>query len=171
MTACLPADRVLEALVDTYRAYFDIETVDDRQLRYIATMRSMTEGYILTKKANMWSVRDEEHILIYDTRDLDADILGSIITDSLSRSKNMISPGKDHRCTVITSIVLCNRLDQTCHDRVVKYKYARSFRLMLNGWMEHHIVIIPLNGDSPTCSRHAEGHVDNAMRVLDRCIG
>ena len=170
MTACLPADRVLEALIDTYRAYFDIETVDGQQLKYIATMRSMTEGYILTKKANIWRVRDEEHILIYNTQALDADILESITTDSLSRSKDMVSPGKDHRCTIITSIVLCDYLDRACHERVVKYTYARSFRLMLNGWMEHHLVIIPLNGDSPICSRHAKGHVDNAMKVLGGCI-
>ena len=161
----------LSELIDSYRAYFDIEMVDDGSLRCIASYHSRTEGYVLTKKVGLWSVKDDEYVMFHVSEDVSEESLNGMISKSLTHSKDLIVPDKDHRSSMLTSIIVCKRLEPKCVKTIKSYKYHRNFRFMLNGWMDHRLVLLSLNDGVSISDRLGKGPLENALRVLEKVKG
>lgn len=158
----------LSSLIDSYRAYYDVESVDRPPLRYIASFHSKSEGYVLVKRANLWSADDNEYVMFYTVDRLTEGLLDDIISMSLAHSKGLIVPGKGHRSSTVTTVILCDSTEPKCVKTIRSYRFHRSFRFSLNGWMDHRLVLLSLGDGVFESSRLGRDPLRNALAVLDR---
>ena len=64
----LSRDSVLEAVLNSYRNYFDIEKVTNQgSLVAKAQFHSRTEKFVLTKSVKMWGVETNDYVYVYST--------------------------------------------------------------------------------------------------------
>ena len=158
----------LSSLIDSYRAYYDVERVDQGPLRYLASFHSRSEGYVLVKRANLWSADDNEYVMFYTVDRLTEGLLEDLISKSLAHSKELIVPKKGHRSSTVTSIVLCDSVEPKCVKTVKSYRFHRSFRFTLNGWMDHRLVLLALGDGVFESSRLGKVPLKNALAVLEK---
>ena len=161
----------LSSLIDSYRSYFDIEVRNEGTLRCIATYNSRTEGYVLTKRANLWSMRDDEYVMFHTVDVLTDDVLDTIISNDLAYSDSVIVPNRDHRSSTVTSILICGYAEPKCVRTVERYRYHRNYRFMLRGWMDHRIVLLSLDDGCGTSNRLGREPLGNALDVLRKVQG
>lgn len=161
-------DAFLLELIDSYRSYFDIDMREDGALRCIASYHSRTEGYVLTKKVGIWAVKDDEYVLFYLLDQLTEDSLNDVISKSLALSEGLIVPDGNHRSSMLTSIIVCRTAEPKCVKRIQGYRFHRNFKFMLNGWMDHRMVLMSLDDSVHTSDRLGKDPLDNAMTVLGR---
>ena len=161
----------LSSLIDSYRSYFDIEVRNEGTLRCIATYNSRTEGYVLTKRANLWSMRDDEYVMFHTVDVLTDDVLDTIISNDLAYSDSVIVPDRDHRSSTVTSILICGYAEPKCVRTVERYRYHRNYRFMLRGWMDHRIVLLSLDDGHGTSNRLGREPLENALDILRKVHG
>lgn len=134
-----------------FEKYYDIKEYNLLNPKYVAVFHASLERYVLTRKANLWTADDNEYVFFYEGGILTEDELKKNIDTSLSLSRDFIKPDRNHRSSIATSIMVYGSADPGVRKSVEKYRYYRSFKFTLNGWMRHRIIVLNV-GDSEVYS-------------------
>lgn len=134
----------LDRILDQYSAYYDVARVEgDGRPAATAVFHSRGERYLLTRSVNMWAVEDHEYVFFFTVGDLDEAAYESCIDISLSEGMDMIHPSNEHRSSTITTIIICDSVSQSVAKEIKRHSHHRSFRMTLDGWMDHRVVAVP----------------------------
>ena len=104
----------LERLKDSYKHYYDIH--EDGVWTFRAEFHSKNEGYILSKDAKLWSAEDHEYAYFISSERTGLDFVTSIVESSLEDAMNRITPGPEHRSSLITTVIITGSSDEYCRE-------------------------------------------------------
>lgn len=134
----------LDRILEQYSAYYDVTRIDgDGCPAATAVFHSRGEKYLLTRSVNMWSVEDHEYVFFFTVGDLDGSVYEKCMDISLSKGMEMVHPSSEHRSSTITTIVICDSISQSVAKEIKRHSHHRSFRMTLDGWMDHRVVAVP----------------------------
>lgn len=135
----------LEALLNSYTAYFDIErdvTVPGGFFSALAKYRLREENYIMTRANTVYATEQYEYVYFFLAEHLDAETLRRQIELSREAGLALIDPHKEHMFSYVTLVVLAGTIDPEAKKLIKRYRFRKNFWLALHGWMEYHIAAV-----------------------------
>ncbi len=150
------ADRklFLEKLLEEYRKSFDITQDYEIGGVYAAAygyFSTVSEKYVLSPKANLWSIHGYEHILFLE-RDMIDDKALEDIRELMERHmapelvcKGKKYPEKDHMYSYLTVAFLCEHSPaEEVLRSLEKFRYEKDYLFNFRGHTEAHLVLMDL---------------------------
>lgn len=164
----LTREEMVEKLLKSYRAYYDITMAEEKDKPLVARCDyfERSQKYVLSKKAELWSANCEEFLYLFTVPHLTQEIYKKceklVSEDGMERMH--IGPG--HMYSYITAIILCDTCDEDAARALKKSRIHKSFHFSLHGWMEYHAAAV-LAGESRILN-NAEGRcvVKTLKKVL-----
>ena len=153
----------LEKILEEYAKSFDI--VRDYEIGGIRAdaygyFSAVSEKYVLSPKANLWSIHGFEHILFFmrDTLTLqDLDNVRELMHAHMAPElvcKGKKYPEKDHMYSYLTVVFLCDHTPDENVIRAVKsFRYEKDYLFTLRGHTEGHIVLMDMSGGKVCANR------------------
>lgn len=158
---------VVDRMLGSYSAYYDIEDVSEGDLVARMEFHFRGEQYMLTRRVNLWSEEDHEYVYLFSGGSLDEAGLDAALSLSLDDGRSRIVPGRDHRCSTVTTLLVYDSIDDSAAKRIKYHSHHESFRLMLDGWMDHRVVAVDLSSDRILSGRRARDAVSTVRRIMD----
>jgi len=138
-------ERLVQAAVQSYRAYYDVEEFPEGEpLRARCAYHSRSSQYVLMKRAELWAAETNEYVYLWSLPKLDESAVADIFTRTLEDGTPRIKPHREHMCTFLTAVVLCDEASPQALEKLKKLKKHKDFRLSLHGWMEFRIAAAAL---------------------------
>ena len=145
----------LERMLEEYRKSFDI--VRDYEIGGITAsaygfFSTISEKYVLSPKANLWSVHGFEHILflpcdevtIKDLEDL-KELMALHMAPQLV-CKGRKYPEKDHMYSYLTVALLCDHTpDNETINCLERFRFEKNYLATIRGYAEGHLVLLDLS--------------------------
>lgn len=159
-----------EKLITEYSKSFDItrnfEIGGIKALAY-GYYSTISEKYVLSPKANLWSIHGYEHILFLDKETLtlsDIEAAKALMSEHMAPElvcKGNKYPEKDHMYSYVTVAFLC---DKTPEDEVIeaikRFKYEKDYLMTIRGHVEGHLVMMDLSTGKATACKAAKHLVE-----------
>lgn len=158
---------LVERIMESYSVYYDVHRITDGDLVARMDFHFRGEQYMLTRRVNLWSEEDHEYVYLFSGESLDHDGLEDAVSRSLEDGRSRIVPGPDHRRSTITTLLVYGSVDEAAAKRIKRHSHHESYRLMLDGWMDHRVVAVDLGSDRILHGRRARDAVPTIRRILD----
>ena len=127
-----------------------------------ASYLSQDEKYVLTRKANLWTVRSHEHVLFRIADDLSEEMIEHaetvikehMIPDLVCRGERY--PEKDHMYSYLTFVFICNHSpSQATSEQLRSYRFTQNFLFTFRGYAEAHLILVDLEKEQVYTNRNA----------------
>ena len=161
----LNVDIYLDRLLERYAHSFDVYrpfTIGGEEYPAYGYFFSLSEKYVVTQKANLWSVRTYEHILFLHEERMNMqtvkkvqDLIENHMEPELVRKEKRY-PEKDHMVSYLTVCVLSDRSpDQETRFAVERFRYSKNYLFTVRGHSEGHLICADLEKEQVFCCRPA----------------
>lgn len=115
------------------------------------------EKYVASKKAVIYAFENHEECLIKHLRKASISQIDKIIEATKENILNNIQLSEDHMSTTITLILVSETpIDKLIAKHVKRYRYQKSFKFGLKGWIAFRIVLVDLENEEVICSKEAK---------------
>ena len=94
-----------QRLLQADRAYYDVEVLDQGELRARCDYHSRQSQYVLVKKAELWAAESHEYLYLYSVPRLTARRVEEIFQAVLDDGTPRVKPHAEHMCTHLTALV------------------------------------------------------------------
>lgn len=171
----------LDKLLEQYRNSFDIERdykIGDVTAQAYGYFAKTDEKYVLSQKANLWSVQGFEHILFFEKESVcENDILAirNLMVEYMAPNlvcKGKKYPEKDHMYSYLTVVMLCkNTPDNNTVSAVESFKFTKNYLLTIRGYVEGQVVVMDLSaGKAYTnkAAKHLKKFYENEYETYER---
>lgn len=125
---------------------------------------TVSEKYVLSPKANLWSVLGFEHILFLNQKTVelsDIEKAGMLMAEYMAPQlvcKGHKYPPKDHMYSYLTVAFLCEQTpEKAVREAVKSFRYEKDYLFTIRGHAEGHLVMMDLSkGKAYACkaARH-----------------
>ena len=165
----------IEKLLQEYSKSFDIERdyeiggVHAAAYGYFSTV---SEKYVISPKANLWSIHGFDHILFLDRDTItlrDLEDARMLMADHMAPElvcKGNKYPEKDHMYSYLTLAYIC---DRTPDDETIKalktFRYEKDYLMTIRGHVEGHLVLMDLSTGKAYANKVAKHLSDFYMKV------
>ena len=117
--------------------------VDNYEIDLFGQFNMKTERYILSKKAVIDTMENNEFLFIKYFKNLNKADLEFYTNFLIENIDKLIEPSRDHMSSIITGVlVLDNRPDEEIIRAVEKFKYQKSFSFGFNGWVDIRLILV-----------------------------
>ena len=79
----------------------------------------------------------------------------------------MIEPGPEHRSSMITTILIYDKIDGNCAESIKKFREHRNFGFMLRGWMDHRVAALETSTSTIVSNRAGRDVAKNLENVAE----
>ena len=150
----------LDRLLAKYAGSFDITRdalVGGQLYPAYGYFFSQGEKYVLTRKANLWSVRAYEYVIFQTEGKLTEDIFRKDILEGAVRTlteyiephyirRDGKYPEKDHMVSYLTAVVICEGLpEQGVEALLKKTRFDRGYLLSMRGHSELRVAVVDVS--------------------------
>lgn len=143
-------DEFWRQIEEGYAENYDIENIEpgtyELPLIAKATMHLEETGYVLTRKAEMWSANSDEHVYFYSADDFTAELCERCIDFAYEDGMSMVDleNKSNHMCTRVVAIFFCDDISGDAVKVIKSCKLYKNFKMGLKGWLEVHAVGVSL---------------------------
>lgn len=132
----------LQAYYNTQRNYeFDGEVYDLK-----ATYIERNEQYIATKKTVVWDYEQYQHILLKSFETIDLKKVEDFTKALVDFTAHIVEPSSSHMSTLVSGVILTDGgITEDIIKYVQKFKYYKSFKFGLNGWVNIALNLLDIN--------------------------
>ena len=159
-----------EKLLEEYSKSFDI-TRDYKIGPVVADAygyySTISEKYVLSPKANLWSIHGYEHILIFKRDSVnvsDIDQAKELMVEHMAPElvcKGGKYPEKDHMYSYLTVAYITEKTpDKETIEKIKSFRYEKNYLMTIRGHVEGHMVLIDLS-TREACSNKAAKHLSS----------
>ena len=141
----------LENLENKLRSSFDLyrdHKINNLELDLYGRFYMTTERYLLTKKAKIFGIENNEHILVNKIDNLDASKLSEFIGSIIDSIDHIVDPHPEHMSSIVTGVLVIDDsikiLSDEIVDDVIKFKFHKGFSFGLRGWVDVRLLIVSL---------------------------
>ena len=167
----------LENLLKEYQKSFDIVRcyeIGGIKANAYGYYSTISEKYVLSPNANLWSVHGYEHILFLpcdtfsakELPDLKSLMEGHMAPELVCKGAKY--PEKDHMYSYLTLALLCEQTpDAETITAVEHYRYEKNYLFTIRGYTEGHLVLMDLSkGKAYTnkAGRHLKEYYERIFR-------
>lgn len=166
-------DRLLEEYSNSFDLVrnFEIGSVRADAYGYFSTI---SEKYVISPKANLWSIHGYEHILflIRDSitlKDIDEikDLMSLHMAPELVCKGNKY-PEKDHMYSYLTIAFLSKSSpDDEVKEAVRKFRYEKNYLMTIRGHVEGHVVLMDLSTGKAIANKQAKHLAAYYEKIFD----
>ena len=143
----LSREDVLKRILRVYVSSYDStkREVEGDPLVVTADFHEHQSGFILIRKAEMWSADRHEYAFIYSVPKLTKELFEECVQRTRELGEPKIDHSFGHMCTNLVSIFLSDEADEEAVKALRKYRFRKSFRFTINGWTEAHTALVSVN--------------------------
>ena len=141
LEACL--DKLILAYSHSYTINRDTPLPDKCEV--LAEYHDRVENYVLSKRAVVYAMETNDYVYFALCEHLNRAEAEKLVNEVLEDGKKRIDLTKDHMCSIITVIVLCQQLDEEAKSFLKKFRYYHNFKFALKGWSEMRIAGLVLD--------------------------
>lgn len=141
----------LDSLESKLRSSFDIyrdHAINELKFDLYGRFYMTTERYLLTKKAKIFGIENNEHILIKKVDFLNRSLFDEFKKNILKAIDDIVDPHPEHMSSIVTGVIVVDNnmgsIDQGILDDVVNYKFHKGFSFGLRGWVDVRLLIVSL---------------------------
>ncbi|WP_298067779.1 hypothetical protein [uncultured Mailhella sp.] len=148
-------DALLNILKDAYTVYFD-DVSSSCSAPFLAAsyaFHSRNEGYMLSKKAKLWSAETHEYVYVFSVPELNADVYEDCRKLACGLGMKNIRPHIEHMKSYITALFVCDGVTDGAVQALRKTRMHRNFLFSLYGWMDLRTAAVDLASGSITVNR------------------
>lgn len=140
---------LLNRILEVYEPYYDITRHEGEGfLKASADFHEHQQGFILVRKAEMWSADRHEYCFIYSVPKLTRDIFDKCVLEAKAMGEEKVDPIPGHMRSSVVAMFLCDEAEPEAVAALKKYRFTKNFKFSLNGWMEMHTALAALVDDS-----------------------
>lgn len=162
-------DEAVERLLSGYRRYYTITRFDGvreedacglaeavhlqkpffsggSELSAVCEYYEQGEKYFLFHSAQLWSTAQEEFIFLFKVPRLTLAVFRELSEYAYEAGMDMAHIGPGHMYTYISSLFICDSIDEEARKALEKCHRYKSFRFSFHGWMEFHAGALELTG-------------------------
>ncbi|MDO4476055.1 MAG: hypothetical protein Q4B59_04655 [Lachnospiraceae bacterium] len=138
------ADEQIEKVLRSYSVYYDIERMDETKAPLVATAdyHEHETGYMLIRKAEMWSADKHEYVFIYSVPELTAELFETCMAQAKELGEAKVDPVAGHMSSNVVAVFFCQNAQPEAVEALKKYRFRKSFQFSLKGWMEIHTAVV-----------------------------
>lgn len=160
-------DSVLEAVLKSYKNYFDIEHVTNQEpLVAKACFHSRTEKFVLVKSVKMWGVESNDYVYVFSTPFLNFDEFVRCKEKAIADGLLQIHPHSEHMCSYITAIILTDGVDPAITSDIKACKFSKNFLLTFHGWTILRLLVVDINTSAVISNKAGKELID----FLSSCL-
>ena len=163
---------VLDKILLGYERSYNISEIEDPQtdLPLVATadLHVSESGFVLVRKAQMWSTNSNEFVYIFSVDKLEEDLCRKAIEYAYEKGLEKIDleHTKDHMCSRIVALFLCDRAEPDAVKCIQKCRLYKSFQFSLKGWAEVHTVVCDLENEVVESNRYGRETAEYLRSLL-----
>ena len=173
--------RFLIKLLEEYSKSFDI--VRDYEIGGVKASAygfysTISEKYVISPKANLWSIHGFEHILFLERENVTAEDIedaGRLMIEHMAPTlvcKGKKYPEKDHMYSYVTVAFLSEKSpDAETIDAVKKFRYEKNYLMTIRGHVEAHLVLMDLSKGKAYSNRAAKHLVEYYEKICNYSDG
>lgn len=162
-------DEAVERLLSGYRRYYTITRFDGvreeearglaeavhlqkpffsggSELSAVCEYYEQGEKYFLFHSAQLWSTAQEEFIFLFKVPRLTLAVFRELSEYAYEAGMDMAHIGPGHMYTYISSLFICDSIDEEARKALEKCHRYKSLRFSFHGWMEFHAGALELTG-------------------------
>lgn len=145
-------EAALNRLMESYKAYFNIDIADNTQeyLRAVCEFFEHTEKYVLSRQANLWAANCEEFVYLFSVEQLTTEIFEKCRDFAREDGMKRAHIGPGHMYTYITPVFICDACQEDARRAVRKCRIYKSFKFSLHGWMDFHAAVLEVGSNRIT---------------------
>lgn len=131
---------VVEKLLKSYEAYFDITRFNEAELPLTARCDFFehSQKYLLSQKAELWSANSEEFVYLFQMPRLTLEAFETCKAFALKDGMERVQIGPGHMYSFITAVFVCEGCDEEAMKALKKSHFYKSFKFSLHGWVDYH---------------------------------
>lgn len=171
MDAVLSREEILDRLLDSYRAYFDVERVQEgpNGLPLAATCRFYvhSEKYVLIRKAKLWEADSNEFVYVFSVPELTGEIFDACREYAYEEGMKLIDPKPGHMYSYITAVFVCDTCTPEAKKALQKCRVYKSFHFSWYGWMHLHTAAVVRRGSDVFTNRMGRGNAKFMKNILN----
>ncbi|MDO5346410.1 MAG: hypothetical protein Q4E91_11785 [Lachnospiraceae bacterium] len=140
----LKREEMVETLLKSYYAYYDITMAEEEQRPLVARCDyfERSQKYVLSKKAELWSANCEEFLYLFTVPHLTQEIYRKCETLVYEDGMKRLHIGPGHMYSYITAVIICDSCDEDAARALKKSRIHKSFHFSLHGWMDYHAAAV-----------------------------
>lgn len=161
-------DEVINRLLDSYRTYYNITIYDNERLplRALCEYYEQAEGFILSRKANLWTAKSEEFIFLYEMPVLTTALFEQCLQDAQSSGMKLAHIGAGHMYTYITPVFVCSSCEPDALRALEKCSIHKTFLFSFHGWMDVRLAACLTDTQSVAVNKAGRCMEKNLKRIL-----
>lgn len=135
-------------LLAAHEAYFDVERdceVCGRRFDGHARFREDASRYVLSKRAKLWSVHVDEHILFTCVKRLDAECLDELVAFMTTDALRLVHPDAEHMTTYLSLVVIAESAADEALRAAAKTKFRKNFAFGFRGWCDLRVAAVDVS--------------------------
>lgn len=172
MKATQTRDEILERLIKSYEAYFDIEKYPDGQkdgmpLAAHCRFYVHSEKYVLVKKAKLWEADSNEYVYIFSVPELTLPVFEQCRDYAYEEGMKLVDPKPGHMYSYITSVFLCDSCTPEAKKALQKCRIYKSFHFSLYGWMDFHTALLICGETHAYTNRSGRANAKFMKKILN----
>jgi hypothetical protein len=136
-------------MLKSYSVYYNVTRFEDEHLPLTALCEFFqhSEKYVLSRKANLWTVDSEEFLYLYNIEHLTLADVEKYCAWVWEEGQKRVNIGPGHMNSNIVALFVCGSCDEDARRALKKYRLHKSFKFSLHGWMDLHTVLVEVDND------------------------
>lgn len=137
---------LLNDILDRYSQWYTTELCPPEAAPLVARAdyHEHGTGYVLVRKAEMWSADRHEYTFFFSVPVLTGEIYDSCMKTLMDLGMPLVNPESGHMCTALSAVFLCDSVEEAAAKAAEKCRTRKSFQFSLKGWMEVHTAAVDL---------------------------
>ena len=133
----LDRSKFLEALEDSYSAYYNIRHVtppDGLPLAFEADFLKRDERYLMIKSAKLYGNETNEFVYVFSAEQFSREKTDECIQYALDNGLPRVQPHKEHQYTNIKVLFIADTFDEETRKNVASKRFQKSYHFSLWGY-------------------------------------
>lgn len=161
-------DEAANRLMEACKAYYNVIPSEEGEspLLCVCEFFQKSEGYVMFRKANIWTIEAEEFIYMYSVPELTEDIFKELKQRAYDDGMKRAHIGSGHMCTYVTAVFLCDSCTEEARKLLQKSSVHKTFLFSLHGWLDLRLAVYEAGDGSITTNRAGKATGDFMRKVI-----
>ncbi|NMA48941.1 MAG: hypothetical protein GX947_04125 [Tissierellia bacterium] len=156
-------DNYLERIEKKLYTNFDLHRefeLNGTSFEMYAQYNLRSERYILTKKAKIYGIENNEHTFFKYFESLRESDFNKIVSNIIENIEQIVKPHKEHMSSNVNAIIVVDssieELDSDLIKLIKNFKYQKGFAFGFKGWADFGVILYSLKDELAITNKKGE---------------
>ena len=159
-------EKFIKALKNNYDLKYE-EKLMGEVFDIIGEYNIRNSKYVLSKKAEIYSFKNEERIFIKHIKSIEKVYLDKLKNKISNDIEQLVNIDSEHMSTDLNFIFIVDKkIDDNIQRYIKKFKYHKSFLFGLKGWVNVKLYVYDMNSETLYTNRFGKKSVKEMKKIL-----